>query len=247
MTTTKIPKSPIYDQTTGYPNIGWMLDQHQLVTLIVGGRSTGKTVSTIKEFVERRKKFIFMRRTQSELIAIAGSPELSPLPPVNRLCGTNMIFKRSSKYTFDILNCPDPDSLDGAVHVGLAFALTDVAHIRGFDATPYDYMLYDEFIPEPHVRTLRDEAGAFLSAIDTIVRNREVEGTGDFQVICAANSNRLANPLFIGLDIVAKADEMASRGQFYSILSNRSILLVSLMQSSIASARKQTQIGRAHV
>ena len=91
-------------------------------------------------------------------------------------------------------------------------ALSTISNVRGFDATDRDVLIYDEFIPERHERPIKDEATAFFNAIETIQRNRELEGKDPLTVLCLANANELANPLFIELKLVKRAMALIRKG-----------------------------------
>lgn len=221
----------LYDNN-GYVNIRAILDRGITFNFVVGGRGTGKTFTALSEVVEEGRKFMFMRRTQEQADTI-NKPQFSPFKPVNRVRGwdirTAPISKKNSAFYNGESDSP----------IGYTCALSTVATLRGFDASDVELLIYDEFIPEPHERPIKNEGLAFLNAYETINRNRELDGRKPLQVLALANSNLLANPVFMELGIVNKAFEMCVKKQELSIDEKRGIAIYLLHDSPI-SARKNT-------
>ena len=55
----------IYD-SSGYVNVRGILDEGYPFNFLVGGRGTGKTYTTLKVAKEDGRRFMLMRRTQSQ-------------------------------------------------------------------------------------------------------------------------------------------------------------------------------------
>lgn len=229
----------------GYLNIGGILAQGHPFNFCWGGRATGKTYGALKHPVENGVKFMLMRRTQAQLDLIS-KPEFSPFKPLNRDMGWNVSILPINKYNGGIYNMVESDGKlvpDGAP-IGYTCALSTIANVRGFDGSDIDLLIYDEFIPEPHARPIKEEHQAFLNAYETINRNRELQGRPPLQVLCLANANTLSNPLFIGLGLVTRAERMNRTGQEYSVDSKRGCLLVNLCKSTISEMKRDTALYR---
>lgn len=229
----------------GYINIAAILKTGIPFIFCWGGRATGKTYGALKEAVGSGVKFGLMRRTQAQLDLIS-KPEFSPFKPLNNDLGWKVGIVPLSKYNGGIYNmCEVEGKLtpDGAP-IGYTFALSTIANTRGFDGSDIELLIYDEFIPEPHARPIKEEHEAFLNAYETINRNRELQGRKPLQVLCLANANTLANPLFLGLGLVTKAERMHRLGQEYSMDTKRGVLLVNLCSSSISDAKRETALYR---
>lgn len=229
----------------GYLNIPAIIATEQPFIFCWGGRGTGKTYGALKEAVKSGVKFGLLRRTQTQLDLIS-KPEFSPFKPLNKDCGWNIGIVPLSKYNGGIY---EMETVDGkltpkGLPIGYTFALTTIANVRGFDGSDIDLLIYDEFIPEPHARPIKEEHEAFLNAYETINRNRELQGRKPLQVLCLANANTLANPLFIGLNLVAKAERMFRRRQEYSIDVRRGCVLVNLCNSEISELKANTALYR---
>ena len=240
---------------SGYLNIRGILAQGLPFNFCWGGRGTGKTYGALKDAVESGVKFMFMRRTQTQLDLIS-KPEFSPFKPLNKDYGWNVGIVPLSKYNGGVYHMEaEKKILNGeeietgrmtpcGPPIGYTCALSTIANIRGFDGSDVDLLIYDEFIPEPHARPIKEEHEAFLNAYETINRNRELQGRKPLQVLCLANANTLANPLFIGLSLVTKAERMNRTGQEYSIDMKRGCVLVNLCESSISDRKRDTALYR---
>lgn len=229
----------------GYLNIPGIIATGYPFIFCWGGRATGKTYGALKEAVESGVKFGLMRRTQTQLDLIS-KPEFSPFKPLNRDLDWNIGIVPLSKYNGGIyeMEMVDGKQTPKGPPIGYTFALSTIANIRGFDGSDIDLLIYDEFIPEPHARPIKEEHEAFLNAYETINRNRELQGRKPLQVLCLANANTLANPLFIGLNLVTKAERMNRNGQEYSIDPKRGFVLVNLCRSTISDQKKDTALYR---
>lgn len=237
----------------GYLNVPELLATGYPFIFCWGGRATGKTYGALQECVDSKTTFGLMRRTQTQLDVIS-KPEFSPFKPLNKDHGWNVGIVPLSKYNGGIYHMePEIKMIDGEVvptgkqspkglPIGYTFALSTIANIRGFDGSDMEVLIYDEFIPEPHARPIKEECQAFLNAYETINRNRELQGRKPLQVLCLANANTLANPLFIGLGLVTKAERMYRKGQEYSEDPKRGILLVNLCNSTISEQKQETAL-----
>jgi hypothetical protein len=128
--------------------------------------------------------------------------------------------------------------------IGYTCALSTISNMRGFDASDVDVLIYDEFIPEKHERPLKNEGAAFLNAYETINRNRELNGYKPLQVLCLANANDLANPIFMELKLVRKSEQMRRKKQEIHIDRERGVSLFILDKSPISQQKKNTALYR---
>ena len=105
-------------------------------------------------------------------------------------------------------------------------------------------IIWDEFIPERHERPIKNESDAFFNAYETLNRNRELNGGNPIQLLALANANDLANPMFISLGLVRKAEQMKKKGQEISLDYERGIGLFILQDSPISNKKKTTALYR---
>lgn len=230
----------IYDRN-GFINIPAIYNIPVPFIFIVGGRGTGKTYGVCKYAIEKKIKFALMRRTQTQADLIS-KPEFSPLKPVlgdmNRMFKAVSLTKQNSAfYETDMegtIISPEPFCY--------SLALSTISNMRGFDASDISLIFYDEFIAEAHERPLKNEAEAFFNCYETINRNRELKGIPPVKVICAANSNNMANELFISLGLVLRAEKMYQNGTSIWIDKERGLALIICQDSPVSEAKEKTAL-----
>lgn len=220
----------------GWLDVDAVLDLGLPFNAFVTQRGTGKTYGQLKRFVEKKQfPFIYMRRTQAQLKQLC-TEKFNPFKKLNADMGWNIQPKKirgTDAYGF----------YDGGGEpLGYGVSLSTFANLRGFDASDVNHITFEEFIPERRERPIMDEAGAFLNAYETMNRNRELEGKPPIQVSFLANSNTLANPLFIELGIVSKAVDMQKKGQQFSLMRERGLTLTILQNSPISEMKKDTAL-----
>ena len=232
-------------QDSGYLDVAKIIRLGFPFNFIVGGRATGKTYTSLETVVNENIKFMFMRRTQEQANLI-NKPEFSPFKTLNRDHGWNIGTKPITKYNSAFYNMEeDGETLTPqGPPLGYTCALSTISNMRGFDASDVKILIYDEFIPERHERPLKNEGHAFLNAYETINRNRELNGQKPLQVLCLANANDLANPLFMELKLVRKAEQMRRKGQEISIDDKRGIAIFILNKSPISEQKRNTALYR---
>lgn len=224
----------------GYLNMRKIRDTGIPFIFIVGARGVGKTYGALEMVTTDEIDFILMRRTQTQTDLI-NKPEFSPFKPIIKDYGYNIDVKQISKNNAGIyLNLDE----EGGLPLGYTCALSTISSMRGFDASQAKILLWDEFIPEKHERPFKNEADAFFNAYETINRNRELSGKPPLQVIAMANSNNLANPIFMELGLVRTIQKMRKKGQQAYINRERGIAIFDLTKSPISEQKSETAIYR---
>lgn len=230
----------------GYLNIKKILGYNLPFTFIIGGRGTGKTYGMLKTVLEEHIKFMFMRRTQTQADLI-NKPEFSPFKIINRDTGSHIGSVPLTKYNSGFYHqqeCDDGIFRPYGEPIGYTCALSTVSNIRGFDASDVKLIIYDEFIPEKHERPIKNEGAALLNAYETMNRNRELNGEPPIQLVCLANSNDVANAIFLELGLVEKALRMKQKGQEVLLMRERGLCLINLEESIISDKKRATALYR---
>lgn len=232
----------------GYLNFDYifkMSEKHNCPYIfIVGGRGTGKTFGGLKYLINHDMKFMFMRRTQTQLDLIK-RPELSPFNAINNEYDLNINFFTLTKYNSMIYDTEIDDegkSIPTGEPYGMAAALSTISNLRGFDAQNIDIVLYDEFIPERHERPLKEEASALFNALETIGRNRELKGKEPLKLLALANANNISNDIFVKLGLVNQAERMTKNGQEIYYNSRKGVMLIMLHDSPISDKKHLTAL-----
>lgn len=234
----------LYDDN-GYISISNILAKGYPFNFITGGRGTGKTYTALKYAVENRIKFILLRRTQQQC-DIINTPEFNIFRPLNAGEGWNIGSKKISKQNAAFYRMKEVDGkeVSSGEPIGYTAALSTLSNMRGFDASDVGLLIYDEFCPERHERLIKNEAEAFFNAVETINRNRELTGHQPITCLCLANSNDLANPIYVSLGILSTIDKMRSKGREVYENRERGLLVISLKNSPISERKSKTALYR---
>lgn len=186
------------------------------VYYLCGGRGIGKTYGAID--LARRvglgkvllsdtpedNKVLFFRRTGVEASAIARN-ERSFFKKYNRTEGTQITTEYVAKDNIGMFY----DDADKTKFLGYITGLSVFANLRGIDFTDVALVVYDECVPESLGKTpLKDEGYLFLNAIETINRNRKLEGKPEIYVVLLSNPIDLGNPFLAQMDITSVLNHM---------------------------------------
>lgn len=229
----------------GYLDIRKILGTNIPFIFIVGGRGTGKTYGALKTIIEDEIQFMYLRRTQSQ-VDLVNKPEFTPFKKLNSdhewKIGTSPISKYNSGFYRQV---KEGDAyVNQGAPIGYTGALSTISNIRGFDASDVELMVYDEFIPERHERPIKDEGSALLNGYETVNRNRELNGGKPLQLLCLANANNLANPIFMELNLVRTAENMLKKGREVYISREKGVMMIILTKSKISEQKSETALYR---
>lgn len=219
----------------GYLDYEYVMKDKNVFKFIIGGRGSGKTFGAIQWALKNEKTILFMRRTQTQIDLIRNDA-FSPFAAVD----PDIMVKSINKNLAGLYHS-EAGSPAGAPF-GFMCALSTISNIRGFDASAVDLIIYDEFIGEAHERTIKKEGEAFLNAYETINRNRELQGREPVQVLALANSNMLANPIFVELNLVSPVEKMLRTGQTVYKNFNRHVSVYMIGHSPVLDRKAQTAL-----
>lgn len=227
--------------SSGYLDVEKILSYKIPFSFILGGRATGKTYGSLKTLYQTDTRFMLMRRTQAQCDLI-NKPEFNPYKVIASDLNRDIRVKSISKYNALIYEYLGEEVEEKTL--GYTCALSTIANMRGFDASDVKVLLYDEFIPERHERSLKSEGAAFLNSVETLGRNRELKGEPPLQVLCLANAFNIANPIFLELGLVGICEKMKAKGQELYINRERGILIALLDKSLISQKKADTALYR---
>ena len=218
----------------------------------IGGRGGGKTYGGLKGAYEQALQgyghgFILLRRTDKERKL---NEAFNPFTKMNRKEGftacTAPITKDATGIYKGVPNEEGGLDPEGAP-VGYMFALSTLATMRslGMDDESVDKGLFDEWIPEKHVRAIKNEGEAFLNAIETFNRNREFDkGLPPITWYLTANANDVDNEIFKTLGLIPVYEKMLRKGlsDFWDETRGYSIHL--LEDKEFSRQKKKTALAR---
>lgn len=225
---------------SGYLNPAIALDCPEPFVVIFGGRGTGKTYGILRELVERGITFGLMRRLQTQLYTVC-TPQMNVFKAINEDEGWNIIPVPINHTSYAFYR-GDADNKPQGAPVGYAMALSTIVNMRGFGAEDIKVVVYDEFIPEAHEKSMRNEYEAIMNAYSTINRNRELKGQPPLKLVMLANANNIVNPFFVGAKLVEKVESMKRTGRTVLRLPHRGIVIVSLDNSPISKRQENTAL-----
>lgn len=229
----------------GWLNVPYIIDNSRPFLYIMGGRGTGKTYGILKYMVDRKSKFIYMRRTASAADMI-GNNDFNPLKPV---CDDNgyqigvfpCVKKIRGYYAYNIT--PDGDTKQCGEPIGYICALSTFNNLRGISAESVKIAFYDEFCPEENERPIKGEAKLFSDVYETINRNRELKGEPPLKMICACNANDLSSPIFVERGLVRVLERLKKDGR--QVWENDTTTIIRLQKSPISDKKRGTALYKA--
>lgn len=233
----------------GYVDFKTIVDKCNVPFIfMVGARGIGKTYGAVDYAIDNDIHAFFMRRTQTQCDTIS-TTELCQVKPNYRDRGLYYNISPVAKGIYGIYDAEFDEEIEKYVNISstpkfVNCALSTVYNIRGFDATDYTHIFYDEFIPEPHARPIKNEGEALLQAYETINRNRELQGKEAVRLICMANSNDLANPVFADLGLITPCDKIFREGKNIYINEERGVCVINFTRSPISEKKGKTALYR---
>ena len=209
------------------------------ITLVIGGRGIGKTYGKLEDSIVNQNKFLFMRRTKTQVDTTMTS-ELSVFKQLNEDHDWAIYSKGLSRVP-GFYNIYKEDSGEP---IGHAAPLSTFSNMRGFGSDAVE-MILDEFIPELTEKKIRDEGNAILNAYETVARNRELKGQDPLRFYALSNSNELGAPLLMALGLVGKVERMKRKGQELTVLDDRGIAIILPKADLIRERKAETALYRA--
>ncbi len=171
-----------------------------------GGRGIGKTYSALDlcrkigtgeimfSSTVETNKFMYMRRTKVEM-EVCGSKIGNPFKKYNQNEGTAISIEHNSDMGFGCIYSEKGSD----TNIGYTAALSTFANLRGADFSDVSFLLYDECIPETKNKApLKREGHLLLNVLETINRNRKMDGENEI-VLCL-----LSNPIDLGSDLLCE-------------------------------------------
>ena len=234
--------------TKNYFSITSLYKYHMAFNFVVGGRGTGKTYGALKDMLENDRKFIFMRRSQTQLKQVCEEKEfemedeskvrvsLSPFKSIERDTGMHVEIEKISKDLYAFFH--------DNKHVGYGCAMNTLSNIRGFDASDIDYLIFDEFIPLPGEMCKKDEGRMLMDAYETINRNREFSGKDPLYMYCLANANDIDCPIMLDLNLTEAVEKMINKSKRFRIDGKRGYTFSLLENNEFEEAKRNTALYR---
>lgn len=207
-----------------YSKEGWLnweeiMQDLKPFTFITGGRGIGKTFGCIAWFLDHEIPFLYMRRTQVEA-ELQQDRETCDLEKNFRDRGITAKYEKLAKGKICRIYDADSEKL-----LAETIALSTFASVRSVNFDEFDFIVYDEFIPEPHVKAIKMEGFALSQVYESINRNRELQGRKALRMICLSNSLNIANDIFMQFGLIEEAERMSRDESEVFQTSNKTLII----------------------
>lgn len=210
------------------------------VQFYIGARGIGKTYSALRLGalgLDRAKgeKFLYLRRMASEIERVCTDVG-NPFKSINSKESCNIEIDYNARMSFGTFT-------DNGETVGYATALSTFYGLRGIDLSDVTLIIFDEFISEIQRKSIKDEGIVFLNMIETVNRNRELDGAAPVKVMCFANAISLDNEILLELGVVNVIYKMIESGKQRYTDKKRG-LYIEYIVSDISQAKESTALYR---
>ena len=187
--------------------------------VVFSRRGPGKTYSALRMFIADNIKFIYIKRTNEDVEFIcSGNTKLdidpSPFVPINRDFNTNITAKLINKGFGGFYNTDADGNIFGSP-VGYIISLNASKRIKGFDLSFADYVVVDEFIPQPGEIVKLKEGEMLLDLYMTISRDRLERGRDPLKLVLFANAEEISTPITNTLEITDIIADMKDTTHIY--------------------------------
>lgn len=214
---------------------------------IWAGRGTGKTFGVLQHELTVKEKFMFVRRTDTQIKLIM-NPQYMPFKAINLKLGTKIQPRSIGAGMYGFFHTEEDEQ--GKLKylepmIAPAAAVSTVGNIRGFDGSDLGAIFYDEFIPLKGERPIKNEAGNLFDLYETINRNRELEGKEPLYFIGCSNSNNPDNPYFTEIGVLNKALKMGMSKENECYINKKyGFMLLCINKSPISEEKRDTALYR---
>lgn len=192
-----------------------------------------------------KRKFVFVKRTieDVELLCTGGDSnvqaDFSPFKSINKFYKSNVRAIMIKKPVAGFYECDEEDNPKG-LPIGYIIPLSVVKKVKGFDLSECEWLIFDEFIPEPWERVSRKEGDQLLELYMTVSRARELQGKPPLILICLANAVEISNPVMNTLEVTDTFATMnATRSSV--VYDERRYILCRMLNDNDAFQEKQKQ------
>lgn len=219
------------------------------VFIIWSRRGPGKTYSTLRMAYEDGLKIIYLKRTKHDVEFITNmgpnGEDQSPYAPLNRDFGWKIQPVQTKDYS-SFYNIDEEGNPYGEP-VSIVFALSQIKDVKGFELSDCDWLVFDEFIPQPGEIIRKAEGAMLLSIYETISRDRVERGKEPLKLILLANAEEISTPITREMELIDEIVEVTGMKQPRHIRYNeeRGCVMHHLSQEEFPIDEKRNSRGMA--
>ena len=208
----------------------------------IGARGTGKTFSALRGELNDRfttEKFIYLRNTEKE-VQIATSTMGNAFKSLNKTFNVNIEGDYTGSLAYgEFFDRTDPEN---EALIGYCFGLSTFAGARSVDLSDVDRIIFEEFIPEMHMRKMKNRGQAFLNFYETVTRNREILGAPPVKCILLANAINLKDEILAAVGATDEVQDMIMRGEKRRTIHERDLYIELVDTVGILDAKSKTAL-----
>lgn len=206
-----------------YYNYDRIISYNALLNILIGSRGVGKTYGAtklvIKDFLKKKRQFIYLRRYKTELSK-----------SMKKFFTEIIKNEEFPNHTFEVHG--NTFLIDEEV-AGYGVTLSTAQQLKSSNFSDVYYIIFDEFLIESgQGYYLKDEVLAFLGLLETVGRMR------DIKVFMLANAVTEVNPYFMFFDLALPYNNDIK------LFKDGMILLQYLQNKAYVEAKKQTKFGK---
>lgn len=230
----------------GWLDFDYIYEQPAWLIVLIGKRQVGKTYGCLKQMLKRKRSFMLMRRTTTELKTIVSNPKFNPFKPFYPEYKVDMFHSGENTFSISEYTLDENGKAVQGEELGVATSLSQIAKVRGFDGSVFTDLVFDEFIPEKGVITKRSEGEDVLNALTTIGGNREIleeNPRPPLRVWLLANTNNIDSYILNALNLT---DDIlyARRKHKEELMLDDGTLIIQPDSTKIIEKRKETALMR---
>lgn len=213
-----------------------VLENGLFFNIFIGGRGIGKTYSVLSETLKNNDTILYVRRTDTELKNCCDA-----LNNPYKIINTNLdrhVTMEANKDSAVIWEDVDGEK----VLRGYGAALSTFSKFRGADYSDVGWIVFDEFILIRGTNTIKDEAGSLFDLIETVNRNRELEGKEAVKVVLLSNANTIDNGIIRALGLGDIISQMKINNEHEYIDKERGIRLMLLENTKVKDMKMKTKL-----
>jgi hypothetical protein len=182
---------------------------------------------------------MYVRRTETELKNCC-SNIFNPYKKINMNEHINIQIQKVEDSAV-INDCTDEDDIKV---IGYASALSTFGKFRGADFSDVDLIVFDEFINTSLYSKMDNECMMLFNFIETVNRNRELEGEDSIKVILLSNSNSIDNDIIRTLGLAEVIHNMKMKDEHFYQDEERGIFLNLIENKEVQDLKMETKLYR---
>ena len=211
--------------------------EEAVIYLIWSRRGPGKTYSFLWSGYYYPLKFIFLRRTNDDVDFMCD--EKMDLSPYKDVCRDKNIKVKAIKHKeglgafYNTTIDDDGNEVPTGAPIGLIASLARFKSLKSVGLSEFNYVVLDEFIPQPGEVVRRKEGEQLLSSYMTINRDRQKRGIPPLKLILFGNAEQVVTPITMTLEVVDDMVELQASGKTHLYNKKRKLLLHHITEEEI--------------